>query len=44
MNNNNNNRPDPILEKIEFTKEQLEEIDKISKGEPIKKNQDFYQQ
>jgi hypothetical protein len=37
MNNNNNNRPDSILEKIEFTKEQLEEIDKINKGDPIKK-------
>lgn len=34
---NNNNRPDPIIEKIELTEEQKEEIDKIKKGEPVKR-------
>lgn len=30
-------RPKPTIEKIEFTKEQQDLIDKINKGEPIKR-------
>lgn len=39
--NDNNNRPDPIVEKIELTKEEQDLIDKISKREPIKKTRVF---
>jgi len=33
----NNSKLDPVIQKIKFTKEELEEIQKIKKGEPIKR-------